>query len=76
MDKIYKVELTETAIHNMLNSYVDHRKQMSLYEEDDETESAEYAFHLACCETAEDWMRLIGISPSCKYIEDQLMEGR
>lgn len=70
--KTYNVELTDNAIHNMMDSYVEHKKQMFLYEEDDETESVEYTFHQGCCETAESWMRLIGISPSCNYITEKL----
>lgn len=32
----------------------------------------EYMFHKGCCETAEDWMRSIGVSPQCNFIMERL----
>ena len=71
-NKNYNVELTDNAIKNMMLTYVDHKKAMMEYENDGETDDAEYTFHQGCCETAESWFRLIGISPSCNYITEKL----
>ena len=70
--KTYDITLTENAIHNMMDTYVEHKRMMMEYENDGETEDSEYTFHQGCCETAECWMRLLEISPSCNYITEKL----
>lgn len=35
-------------------------------------EDANYNFHRGCCETAECWMRAIGVSPDCEFIRERL----
>lgn len=76
-NKTYKVELTDDAIKNMMDIYIDHKKmvvEMENEHSDEEGlyEDADYNFHKGCCETAECWMRLIGISPSCNYITENI----
>ncbi len=54
-------------------TYVDHKKMMIEYEENSEyEENPEYMFHKGCCETAEEWMRSVGVSPQCNFITDRL----
>ena len=57
--------------------YVDHKKTMIDMENDhgDEEglyEDSDYNFHKGCCETAESWMRAIGVSPQCNFITEKL----
>jgi hypothetical protein len=66
------MEITKNALENLMIVYVDHKKMMREYENDDETECTEYAFHQGCCETAETWMRAVGVSPNCNFITDRL----
>ena len=42
------------------------------FENEEDTENAEYTFHQGCCETAENWMRAVGVSPQCNYIMERL----
>lgn len=76
--KTYKFTLTENAIHNLMNSYVDHKKAiMDIEEENSEEEMFEdidYNFHAGCCETAEAYMRVLGVSPTCEYIMKRLSD--
>lgn len=71
-NRVYKIELTDNAVKNMMSTYVEHKKMMNEYEDENDTENIEYAFHRGCCETAENWLRLISISPQCNYIMDRL----
>lgn len=70
------MEINKTAIENMMTVYIDHKKILNEYEsETDEKEledNADYNFHRGCCETAETWMRAIGVSPNCEFILERL----
>lgn len=73
------MEITRNVLENMMIVYVDHKKAMIDMENDhgDEEglyEDADYNFHKGCCETAESWMRAIGVSPQCNFITDKLYE--
>lgn len=70
--KEYNVTITENAIHNLMDSYVDHKKMTTEYEIEGDTENPEYTFHKGCCETAESYMRILGVCPTCDYITDKL----
>lgn len=70
------MEITKNVIGNMMLLYIDHKKILNEYEsETDEREledNADYNFHRGCCETAETWMRAIGVSPNCEFILERL----
>lgn len=77
--------ITGNAIENLLDSYVDHKVMMKTYEDEvafDECRvrlhklenNAEYMYHRGCCETAESWIRCIGISPSSPIIEKMIKD--
>lgn len=70
------MEINKTVIKNMMTIYIDHKKILNEYEsETDEKEledNADYNFHRGCCETAETWMRVIGVSPNCEFILERL----
>lgn len=70
------MEINKTVIENMMTVYIDHKKILNEYEsETDEKEledNADYNFHRGCCETAETWMRAIGVSPNCEFILERL----
>lgn len=66
------MEITKNALENLMNTYVEHKKIMIEFENEDDTENAEYTFHQGCCETAENWMRAVGVSPQCNYIMERL----
>ena len=68
--KEHTFTLTETALHSLISIYVDHKLAKSVYEESEEypETSGDYLFHCACCETAENWMRAIGIHPDSNYV--------
>lgn len=71
------MEITKNIIENMMIVYVDHKKMKIEMENDNEDEevlykNADYNFHRGCCETAENWMRAIGVSPECNFITERL----
>ena len=70
------MEISRNAIENMMITYIDHKKMLNEYESEiDEREledSADYNFHRGCCETAESWMRAVGVSPNCNFIQERL----
>lgn len=77
-NKNYKIELTENAVKNMMSSYVNHKKIMMEIEnecdEDELYEDGNYNYHKGYCESAETWMRTIGISQQCSFIEERLYD--
>lgn len=72
------MEITKNMLENMMRIYVDHKKMMIDLENECENseeelyENADYNFHRGCCETAESWMRAIGVSPQCNFITEKL----
>lgn len=68
--------ISKNAIENMMLAYIDHKQILIEYESEmDEQEMEEdenYNFHKGCCETAECWMRAIGVSPDCEFIIERL----
>lgn len=73
----FVMEITKNVLENMMMMYVDHKKIMIDMENDhgDEEglyEDAAYNFHRGCCEMAESWMRVIGVSPQCNFITEKL----
>lgn len=72
------MEITKNIIENMMITYVDHKKMMMEYEKEQEEfkleENPEYLFHKGCCETSEQWMRAIGVSPQCNFVTERLYE--
>lgn len=70
------MKITKNVIENMMLTYVDHKKIVNEYQneynENELYEDGNYNFHLGCCETAENWMRAIGVSPQCDFIIDRL----
>lgn len=71
------MEITKNALENMMMVYVDHKKMIIDMEkahgdEEDLYEDGGYNFHKGCCETAESWMRAIGVSPQCNFIMEKL----
>lgn len=70
------MEISRNIIENMMMVYIDHKKILNEYEfETDEREmeeDANYNFHRGCCETAESWMRAVGVSPNCNFIQERL----
>lgn len=71
------MEITKNVLENMMSVYVDHKRMMIEMEnehEDEEElyEDADYNFHRGCCETAESWMRAVGVSPQCNFIMEKL----
>lgn len=80
------MEITKNALENLMITYAEHKKAMIEYEKDYDSacdrfygesdkeyeNNPEYMFHKGCCETAEDWMRSIGVSPQCNFIMDRL----
>lgn len=70
------MEISRNAIEIMMIAYIDHKKILNEYESEmDEREledNADYNFHRGCCETAESWMRAIGVSPNCNFIQERL----
>lgn len=70
------MEISRNVIENMMLVYIDHKKILNEYEsemnEREMEEDTEYNFHRGCCETAESWMRAIGVSPNCNFIQERL----
>lgn len=70
------MEITKNAIENLMLGYVEHKQIMNEIENEcDEVllfEDANYNFHRGCCETAENWMRAVGVSPKCNFIIERL----
>lgn len=70
------MEISKNVIENMMMIYIDHKKILNEYEsemnEREMEEDANYNFHIGCCETAESWMRAIGVSPNCNFIQERL----
>lgn len=69
---------SKNAIENMMLAYIDHKQILVEYEsemdEQEMEEDANYNFHKGCCETAECWMRAIGVSPDCEFIREKMSE--
>lgn len=69
------MEISKNAIENMILAYIDHKQILIEYEsemdEQEMEEDANYNFHRGCCETAECWMRAIGVSPDCEFIREK-----
>ena len=38
--------------------------------EDDDCYGSEYEFHSGCCQTAENWMNTLGISPYSNFVTE------
>lgn len=74
------VTIAGNTIENLLNTYADHKAQMKIYEEEvdfdiDRLENnAEYMYHKGCCETANNWIRCVGMSPNSPAIEKMIKE--
>lgn len=74
--------ITENSVINLINTYANHKIQMEEYliendyDGDMLYDNADYQFHLACCETAEDWMRNIGISPASNFVQQIIEKER
>lgn len=70
------MEISKNVIENMMMIYIDHKKILNEYEsemnEREMEEDTNYNFHRGCCETAESWMRAIGVSPNCNFIQERL----
>ena len=70
------MEISRNVLENLMLTYVDHKKILNEYEREcDESELYEYGnynFHRGCCETAETWLRALGVSPQCNFIEERL----
>lgn len=64
--------INKNVIENMMLVYIDHKKILNGYksemEEREMEEDTNYNFHRGCCETAETWMRAVGVSPDCNFI--------
>ena len=64
----------------LLYTYADHKVQLTAYEEEinfeiDKLETnVEYMFHRGCCETAEHWIRCLGMSPDSPFVEKIIKE--
>ena len=62
--------ITEKELKNLINDYVRHKSMCKWCKENiDEDElpfDVDYTFHSACCVTAENWMKSIGINPDGK----------
>lgn len=72
-----KMEITKNVLENMMSVYVNHKRMMIEMENEhgDEEglyEDGDYNFHRGCCETAESWMRAVGVSPQCNFIMEKL----
>lgn len=85
--KVKTHEISTYALKNLLSAYVEKeimRKEIELkYEleyEDSDLRSekmdadSEYQFYLGGCQTAEEWMKAIGISPECKLVMDMIRD--
>ena len=72
----YIMGINKNVIENMVLVYIDHKKILNGYksemEEREMEEDANYNFHRGCCETAETWMRAVGVSPDCNFIQERL----
>ena len=70
------MKISKNAIENMMLAYIDHKQILNEYEsemdEQEMEEDANYNFHRGCCETAECWMRAIGVSPDCEFVRERL----
>lgn len=70
------MEISRNAIENMMLVYIEHKQILNEYksemDEREMEEDTEYNFHRGCCETAESWMRAIGVSPNCNFIQERL----
>lgn len=70
------MEISRNVIENMMLVYIEHKQILNEYEsemdEREMEEDTEYNFHRGCCETAESWMRAIGVSPNCNFIQERL----
>lgn len=68
------MEISRNVIENMMMEYINHKKILNEYEYEMDAmeEDANYNFHRGCCETAETWMRAIGVSPNCNFIQEKL----
>lgn len=68
--------ISKNTIENMMLAYIDHKQILIEYEsemdEQEMEEDADYNFHKGCCETAECWMRAIGVSPDCEFVRERL----
>jgi hypothetical protein len=72
----YIMGINKNVIENMMLVYIDHKKILNGYksemEEREMEEDTNYNFHRGCCETAETWMRAVGVSPDCNFIQERL----
>lgn len=68
--------ITENAIKNLISTYADHKVQVEKtleendYDEELLYDDVDYQFNMGCCQTAEDWMRTIGISPESNFVQE------
>lgn len=75
-DRGKKYTLTENALKNLVSTYASHRIACEEFDKEDDLDNPEYLFDLACCQTAEDWMRAIGIHPESNFVTDIIEKER
>lgn len=70
--------VTNNALTNVLVSYAGHKLAAEEYyndalefgKEDELYDDADYAHHTAYCAAAQEWMRMLGISPDCNFVSE------
>lgn len=77
---VMEFKITENAIRDLLTTYADHYLMCKNIEketdDDDLCDDADYAHHKACCCTAEQWMRAVGIHPESNYVMEIINKER
>ena len=74
--------ISYNAVVNLLHDYASHKLMCEEYEGDERYEEydlyddAEYSHHAACCATAENWLRAIGISPESNCVQEIIEKER
>ena len=80
--KEYTFTLTENALKNLISTYAHHKIICEEYQveyEDDYSilfDSTAYAHRSACCQTAEEWMNVLGISPESNFVAEIIEKER
>lgn len=73
-------EISSYALKNIVSDYVDHKRQMEIYEEEadengeDDIYDTDYWYHCGFADAAKQILISIGISPQSKIIREKYNE--
>lgn len=77
MENNKTIAISEATIEKLMMYYIEDRNAIIKMKNENSPKYLEeddvYNYHLGCCETAEKWFAIIGISTNCDFIQKRLL---